>query len=98
MSRMIKKYLEEERPATYEQLKLNNKLAVTIIKISPLLAISSIKKPSEKMMNRIDDLLYQGNQIVERIEELEPQFKIEKEAARMRHEAYKAERLARKGK
>ncbi|AMM44401.1 hypothetical protein MUDCAT_33 [Arthrobacter phage Mudcat] len=94
----FKQYMLEERPATTEQLKLTKMLAVRTIKVLPLILLSEVKTPSEKIMNRIDNFIYQGNQIIERMDELEPDVKLEKEKAQKNYAEYKATRRARKGK
>ncbi|UYL87299.1 hypothetical protein SEA_BENITOANTONIO_36 [Arthrobacter phage BenitoAntonio] len=94
----FKQYMLEERPATTEQIKLIKMLAIRTIKILPLILLSEVKMPSEKTINRIDIFIYQGNQIIERMDELDPEIKREKEKAQKNYAEYKATRRARKGK
>ncbi|AXH44172.1 hypothetical protein SEA_GOCRAZY_34 [Arthrobacter phage GoCrazy] len=97
----IKESWRKERetyPATYKQMDQVKDLIGTMGKVVPLIVISQVKRPSEKMMNRIDSLINHGNQIIEDMDALEPEYKIEREAARIRTEELKAERRARKGK
>ncbi|QDH47945.1 hypothetical protein PQB78_gp32 [Arthrobacter phage Xenomorph] len=98
IAKEFKKFLLDERPIGYRYLQLTKALAIKTVKILPLMAITSVKKPNEKMMNKLDTFIKEGEAIIAEMDSLEPSRLAEKEAYQIRIEELKAARRAKKGK
>ncbi|ASR80094.1 hypothetical protein PQB77_gp33 [Arthrobacter phage Correa] len=94
----FKKFVREERPIGYRYLQLTKALAIKSAKVIPLMAIASIKKPSEKTMNKLDNFIKEGEAIIAEMDAMESSRLAEKEAYQIRIAELKAARRAKKGK